>query len=206
MNFREREESIASLIALISSDTSAIHVAQTEVAKHEESRTQAVYRLVHLMDGRFQEVGVDGYDRVLADLILAEIFKTGVNGAPVSHLLQIVRARFGSVFQSKHVRQALDALQKAGEVIDREHFWFASSMFVEVTPVDHSPADARGRIIKILQDNPEGLPVRAIIAEIQNRYKVAAAQTGVSGVLTKLKQAGRVSHEGKIWRLANAAD
>lgn len=206
MNIQEREEAIASLIALISSDTSAIAEAHADVAKREESRSQAAYRLVHLMDARFQQAGDDGYDRVLADLLLAEIFKTGVGGALVSHLVAVVQSKYGDAFQSKHVRKALDALQRAGEVIDREHFWFARSMFTETVPGDHAPSEIRGRIIQILRDHPEGLPLRGVMAEIQARYRLTSSSAGVSGVLTKLKQAGRVLHEGKVWRLASATD
>ena len=206
MNIFEREHAISALIAAIGADTTAIIGAHAEAAKHEEARAQAVYRLVHLMDPRFEQIGGDAYDRVLADMLLAEIFKTGASGAPVSHLFALVRNRFGDAFQSKHVRQALGALQRAGEVVDREHLWFATAMFAETVPSENMPPDIRGRIIQILADHPQGLRAREILTQMRARYKVSLPQANVAGVLTKMKHAGRVRHEGKIWRLTNAAD
>ena len=204
MDISGRERAISSLINIISLDTSAIAHANVEIARLEESRTQAVYRLVHLMDVRFQQVAREPFNRVLADLLLLEIFKTGVSGAPTSHLFSIVRDRYGDAFTPKDVRQVLDALQRAGEAVDREHFWFAPSMFVETLPPGEVPPDTRGRIIQILDDHPEGLRVRSIIAEIKERYKVVAPQPNVASVLSKMKQSGRIRHEGKLWRLTSA--
>ena len=64
----------------------------------------------------------------------------------------------------------------------------------------------KGKIVQILKSYPEGLRIKSIMSEVESRYKITGNNRTVSPVLTKLKQAGVLRHEGKLWKLADAPD
>lgn len=201
MDMSERERTISSLIDLIAGDTAVIAAAIGTIEEREESRTQATYRLIHLLDVRFSAASRDSHDRMLHDFLLLEIYRAGALGAPISHLKTLVENKFGNAFTTAEIREVLGHLRRGGEVIDRSGFWFSVPHYRELMTPETFPTDMRSRIIQILQAHPEGLRLKEIRALIEERYKVVGFRTTLSSVLTKLKQAGTILHANRLWSM-----
>ena len=203
MDFIEREKAIAALIDIISAETAEIDKHLKAIATNEESRARAIYQLVHFADARFTVSSSEGFDRVLSEFLLLEIYRTGT-GTSAYHLQETVRGRFGKLFEENKVRAALEGLRRAGSIANRERLWFVSEPREEGPR--KVPFDMKGKIIQILKEHPEGLRIKPIMHEVETRYKITANNRTVSPVLTKLKQTGVLRHEDKVWKLVDAPD
>ena len=179
MDILERERAISSLIKIINADTLAIETALATVATHEESRAQAIYRLVHLADARFVLSPTESFDRVLSEFLLLEVHRIGKTGSPVAHLQEAVRARYGDIFAPHQVRQCLYALRDRGELAERGHYWFAPSAFREQLS-EEAPFDMKGKIVQILKAHPQGLQIKSIMREVESRYKITGNNKTIS--------------------------
>ncbi len=185
-------------------ETRQIESKLDEVQKHVQIRKAAVRRLARLTD-----VTVDLLPATMSivpyeDALLLEIHKAGTAGTTRYHLKQMWRQTFGRECAPAALDSILKSLEDQGAIVDRGGNW---AIPPSDTPLSAAaaPGSMKRRVVRILEAQTTGMRLQAISDELARLYGTDVPVNVISPLLSRLKRAGLVVHEGHQWRLVPSA-
>lgn len=191
---------IVSAARAVIAETRQIEKKLDEIRQHVQSRKEAVRNLASLTD-----VTVDLMPATMSivsyeDAMLLEIYKAGAGGTTRYHLKQIWQAKFGREGAPTALDNTLKSLVEQGAIVDRGGTWAVPPKDVPL-PVAGSAGSMKARVMRILEAQTAGIKLQAISDEIARLYGTDVPVNVISPLLSRLKRAGLVVHEGHSWRL-----
>ncbi len=200
-NNQKDHDSIIAAARAIVAETRRIETKLDEIEEHVRLRREAVRKLASLTD-----VTVDILPATMSivpyeDAMLLEIYKAGAAGTTRYHLKQIWRAKFGREGAPAALDHTLRSLTEQGMIVDRGGTWAVLSPGTSPSATG-VPGSMKDRVMRILGGRTSGIRAQAISDELARIYGTDVPITIISPLLSRLKRAGTVVHEGHHWRMA----
>jgi hypothetical protein len=197
---QEESDAIIDAAKAIVAETTRINTKLSEIEEHVHKRKEAVRRLAALTDVTVDLMPATMSVVAYEDIMLLEIYKAGTAGTTRYHLKQIWKSRFGREGAPSALDDTLKSLVDQGRVVDRGGTW--AILHVE-TPLSATGAagSMKERVIRILEAGTSGIRLQSISDELARLYGTDVPVTVISPLLSRMKRAGLVVHEGHRWRL-----
>ncbi|MHC9419177.1 hypothetical protein ACYZX9_11350 [Sphingomonas citri] len=196
---------ILAAIKTIRAETDRMAVTFSDLAGQVQRRKAAVRELARLTD-----VAVDLTPSSMSivaqeDVVLLAIYKAGPDGATTNDLRRVWIEKIGRERAATDLAVVLASLVEQNAIADRGGSWIVPAVPVARRSAGISKS-IRDRIIHILETQSGGIKAQQITEELSRLLGTAVPITTVSPVMSQLKRAGKVIHEGVYWRLATVAE
>lgn len=196
-----RSRAIMAAAKAVIAETRRITLTFAELEDQISRRKNAVRELAALTDVTADLQPASMSIVPLEDVVLLEIYKAGSSGAIRKDLKRAWINKIGREGASANLDAVLASLAEQGRIVEQGGAWtvLGTSDFDIPAGV---PRSMRERIIHILKDQAGGIKAQQISDELSRLQGTEVSVTAVSPVMTQLKRAGKVIHEGVYWRLA----